>query len=95
MPDVDFGVSFSAIGGSFLADDFNLINEVIIAPATIPQRSVRKITIASDASNRQNRKVMAAGAAFWTEKTATRTNTINNIIIVTMDFLFLLLNSSV
>lgn len=52
------------LGESVLADGLNRIRVAIRAPAIIPHRSVRKITIARDASNRQNRNVMAAGAAF-------------------------------
>jgi hypothetical protein len=57
MPEGGFGDSFFGAG-------LNRIREEIIAPAIMPQRSVRKMTIARDASNRQNRKVIAAGAAF-------------------------------
>jgi hypothetical protein len=57
MPEGGFGNSFFGAG-------LNRIREEIIAPAIMPQRSVRKMTIARDASNRQNRKVIAAGAAF-------------------------------
>jgi hypothetical protein len=49
---------------SFLADGLNRINEMIIAPATMPQSAERNMTIARDASNPQKRKVIAAGAAF-------------------------------
>ena len=48
----------------FLADGLNRINEMIIAPATMPQSAERNMTIARDASNLQKRKVIAAGAAF-------------------------------
>jgi hypothetical protein len=51
----------------------------------MPQSAERNMTIASDASNLQKRRVIVTGTAFCTENIATRNNTINNIIIVAMD----------
>jgi len=36
-----------------------------------PERKERNMTIASEASNFQKKKVMATGMAFWTENTVT------------------------
>ncbi|MCJ7483739.1 MAG: hypothetical protein MUO31_12350 [Thermodesulfovibrionales bacterium] len=80
-----FEISDDGFLDSFLADGLNRINEMIIAPAIMPQSAERNMTIARDASNPQKRKVIATGTAFCTEKIATRNNTINNIIIVAMD----------
>ncbi|OHE59605.1 MAG: hypothetical protein A2Z47_11360 [Thermodesulfovibrio sp. RBG_19FT_COMBO_42_12] len=66
----------------FLTDGFIFNNDMIIAPVIIPLNTERNITIASDASNFQKRKVMATGIAFCTENIDTITTIINNRIIV-------------
>jgi hypothetical protein len=85
-----FEISDDGFLGSFLADGLNRINEMIIAPAIIPQSAERNMTIARDASNLQKRRVIATGTAFCTENMATRNKTINNIIIVAMDIFSIL-----
>jgi len=80
-----FEISDDGFLDSFLADGLKRINEMIIAPAIMPQSAERNMTIAREASNPQNRKVIATGTAFCTENMATRNNTINNIMIVAMD----------
>jgi hypothetical protein len=80
-----FEISDDGFLNSFLADGLNRINEIIIAPAIMPQSAERNMTIARDASNPQKRKVIATGTAFCTEKIATRNNTINNIMIIAIN----------
>jgi len=80
-----FEISDDGFLDSFLADGLTRINEMIIAPAIMPQSAERNMTIARDASNPQKRKVIATGTAFCTEKIATRNNTINNIMIIAIN----------
>lgn len=80
-----FEISDDGFLNSFLADGLNRINEMIIAPAIMPQSAERNMTIAREASNPQNRKVIATGTAFCTENMATRNNTINNIMIIAIN----------
>jgi len=80
-----FEISDDRFLDSFLADGLTRINEMIIAPAIMPQSAERNMTIARDASNPQKRKVIATGTAFCTEKIATRNNTINNIMIIAIN----------
>ena len=80
-----FELSDDGFLDSFLADGLNRINEMIIAPAIMPQSAERNMTIARDASNPQKRKVIATGTAFCTENMATRNNTINNIMIIAIN----------
>jgi hypothetical protein len=80
-----FEISDDGFLDSFLADGLNRINEMIIAPAIMPQSAERNMTIARDASNPQNRKVIATGRAFCTENMATRNNTSNNIMIIAIN----------
>jgi hypothetical protein len=80
-----FEISDDGFLNSFLVDGLNRINEIIIAPAIMPQSAERNMTIARDASNPQKRKVIATGTAFCTENMATRNNTINNIMIIAIN----------
>ena len=55
-------------------------DEYIITVINAPARAERNVIIAREASNRQKRNEIATGAAFCTEKSATRIITIRTII---------------
>ena len=59
---------------------FTCRDEYIITVINAPARAERNVIIAREASNRQKRNEIATGAAFCTEKSATRMITIKTII---------------
>ena len=67
-----------------LPDDLIFSKTMRSAPEIMPESTVRKMTIARDASNFQKRKVIVTGTEFCMVKIVTRPNTIDNKITVSI-----------